>query len=122
MVAGNTGESTVAERADGSLLINIRNHPRLSGRRTTAVSKDGGDSWSEPALDEALVDPGCQGSLLRWTAKPEFAKDRLLFANPASRTRERMTVRLSYDDGKTWPAGKGAARGPLRLLVPGGPA
>ena len=31
-------------------------------------------------------------------------KDRLLFANPASTRREKLTVRLSQDGGRTWPA------------------
>ena len=33
----------------------------------------------------------------------DAADRRLLFANPASRKRERLTVRLSRDDGATWP-------------------
>ena len=37
----------------------------------------------------------------------EQGKSRILFANPASTTtRKRMTVRLSYDEGATWPVQK----------------
>jgi sialidase-1 len=40
-------------------------------------------------------------------------KDRLLFSNPASETeRIKMTVRVSYDEGKTWPVGKLLNAGP----------
>ena len=35
-------------------------------------------------------------------AKPPI----LLFSNPASMRREKMTVQLSYDQGKTWPVAK----------------
>lgn len=36
----------------------------------------------------------------------EKGKGVLVFANPASTKRERMTVRLSTDQGKTWPAAR----------------
>jgi len=39
-------------------------------------------------------------------------KNRLLFANPASTKREKMTVRISYDEGRTWPASKTVYPGP----------
>ena len=42
----------------------------------------------------------------------EHGKNRLLFANPASPKREKMTVRLSYDEGKTWPVAKEINAGP----------
>ena len=33
-------------------------------------------------------------------------KSRVLFSNPASTERDTLTVRLSYDDGVTWPVSK----------------
>jgi sialidase-1 len=36
----------------------------------------------------------------------------LLFSNPASLKRENMTVRLSYDEGRTWAASKTIHAGP----------
>jgi sialidase-1 len=49
----------------------------------------------------------------------------LVFANPASKKRERMTVRFSPDDGKTWPASRVLHDGPaayscLAVLPDGG--
>lgn len=58
-------------------------------------------------LDEALVEPTCQASLVRYGDG-----DRLLFANPASTKRERLTVRLSEDGGATWPAARVLHEGP----------
>lgn len=53
------------------------------------------------AFRERVPDPTCQGSLIRL---PDSAgKNSLLFSNPASTSRERMTVRLSKDGGETWP-------------------
>jgi sialidase-1 len=112
-VAGpNAGECTIAELPDGSLLMNIRTHPRVQGRRGIAVSRDAGLTWSKMTLDPLLVDPGCQGSLLRITASSPADKDRLLFANPASSRREKLTVRLSHDEGQTWPVSRILHEGP----------
>jgi len=87
-------ESTVAELEDGSLLLNMRSY-RGRNRRMVGRSRDGGLTWSEPEEDAALVEPVCQGSLLRFGRL-------LLFANPASTKRENLTVRASRDGGRTW--------------------
>jgi len=110
----NAGEGTVVELSDGSLMINVRNWPHLTRGRGVAKSDDGGLTWSDPKIDQFLVDSGCQASLLSYTAKPEFARSRLLFSNPASLEprRHKMTARLSYDDGKTWPVSKVIHSGP----------
>ena len=57
---------------------------------------------------------GCQGGFIRYTATRDgYAKNRLLFSNPAHRSkRANMTVRLSYDDGKSWPVSKVVHAGP----------
>src|SRR5262249_36006145 len=49
--------------------------------------------------DRQLIEPVCQASILRCPGE----QGGILFANPASTKRERMTVRLSHDEGKTWP-------------------
>jgi sialidase-1 len=107
----NTNECQVIERANGTLLINMRSY-HGKNRRAVATSTDGGLTWSEVRLDETLVEPVCQASLLRYTLATDRGKDRLLFSNPASSKREKMTVRLSYDEGKTWPVAKVLHAGP----------
>jgi sialidase-1 len=105
-------EDQIVELADGSLLLNIRNY-RDKGHRGIASSKDGGLTWSRVSNDATLIEPVCQASLVRYTASPQFTKDRLLFSNPASATeRIKMTVRVSYDEGKTWPVGRLLNAGP----------
>jgi sialidase-1 len=100
-------ECQVAELADGSLMLNMRNHDRTKRQRGVAISRDGGATWTAAAADPALVEPVCQASLLRHPSAG------LLFANPATdKTRTRMTVRLSRDEGKTWPAAKVLHEGP----------
>ena len=54
-------------------------------------------------LDKTLIEPVCQASLIRYPIARNGAKSLLLFSNPASKRRDHMTVRLSRDDGKTWP-------------------
>jgi sialidase-1 len=119
----HTNECQIVERADGSLLLNMRSY-HGKNRRAVATSKDGGLTWSEVKLDDALVEPVCQASLLRYTLARDGGKDRLLFANPASTKREKLTVRLSYDEGRTWPVAKLLHAGPSAysalVVLPGG--
>ncbi len=97
-VAGpDCNESQIVELADGSLMLNMRSY-RGNNRRLVAVSKDGGETFSKPEEDRALIEPVCQASILRYTG----TGGGLLFSNPAAMKRERMTVRLSTDEGKTW--------------------
>ncbi len=105
IVVEKTNECQVVELIDASLLINMRSYHKRN-RRTVATSKDGGMTWSEITFDPALIEPVCQASLLRYTEQPAHAKNRLLFSNPASDERVRMTIRLSYDEGRTWPVSK----------------
>jgi sialidase-1 len=99
-VAGpKCNESQVAELDDGTLVLNMRSH-EASKRRFVSTSKDGGLTWTKPVEDETLIEPVCQASLIRYRG----AKDWLLFSNPASTKREKLTVRLSRDGGKTWAA------------------
>src|SRR4029078_8682008 len=84
-----TNECQVVERADGSLLLSMRNY-YPGRRRAMSISTDGGFTWSKREWSEQLVDAGCQGSFLRYTLGGKQDKNRLLFANPASTKRERM--------------------------------
>src|SRR5262249_35961359 len=69
-------------------------------------------TWSEVVEDVALIEPRCQGSLESYTDTISHDKDRLLFANPASQERKNMTVRLTYDGGRTWPVARQLHPGP----------
>jgi sialidase-1 len=106
-----TNESTVAERADGSLLHNMRSY-HGKHRRAVSSSIDGGASWRPVRLEDALIEPVCQASILRCTWPDAGGKSRILFSNPASTRRENLTVRLSYDEGATWPCFRVLYAGP----------
>jgi sialidase-1 len=118
----NPSETNAVQLADGRVLLNIRSEsPRH--RRLVTYSADGATGWSEAAYDEALFEPICFASLVRVSAPPPRSRNRLLFVNPDSRQsqvganawgawpRENLTLRLSYDEGQTWPV--------ARVLDPG---
>ena len=89
-------ECTVAEMPNGDLMLNMRNYDRDSKNRKISISKDGGITWSSLKDDPVLIEPICQGSLLKH-------EDRLFFSNPASKkSRENMTLKISDDDGISW--------------------
>ena len=92
------------ELSDGILLDNMRSYHGKNGRAISR-SSNGGMTWSKVTLDQALVEPVCQASMIR-------AGNRILFANPASTKRERLTVRVSEDDGLSWTQGKVLHAGP----------
>ncbi len=98
-------ESKIIELADGTLMINARVNGK--GLRYVHTSTDEGLTWQTNAAPE-LIDPGCNASIIRYTAIEDgYKKNRLLFSNAKmEKGRENMTVRISYDEGKTWSEGK----------------
>ncbi|MHC4407059.1 MAG: sialidase family protein [Planctomycetota bacterium] len=107
----------ILEDGKPGLLINMRNHwgragqPERSGRRLVSRSFDGGRTWSPEAMDPALSDPPCQASILRYSWAEGDQKSCIAFANPAGPGRANLTVRLSYDEGRTWPVSKTIYKG-----------
>ncbi|HHT28649.1 MAG TPA: exo-alpha-sialidase [Firmicutes bacterium] len=113
IVPSGTNESVAVETVDGNVYMNCRN-TRDTGRaeRIYSWSTDGGESFSPIAWDASLPEPICQASMIRFSTEQSHGKNRILFSNPAHTKRERMTVRLSYDECRTWNAGKILYEGP----------
>ena len=108
-----TNECEVVELADGRLMLNMRNYNRQHRCRAVATSGDGGLTWSEVSYDETLVEPVCQASIRRLSLAKDGGKNRILFSNPGETDkRKELTIRLSRDEGKTWPVGKVLWPGP----------
>ena len=113
-------ECEVVELRSGRLLLNMRNYDRSKRTRQQAWSDDGGATWREQRHVPELIEPICQASIRR------YSDSALMFSNPASRSgRERMTLRMSFDEGRTWPWSALLSRGPsayscLQVLPDGG--
>ncbi len=114
----NPNETVAAQLIDGRVMLNIRSESDAN-RRAVAYSPDGATGWTKPAFDDQLKEPICMASLCRLTSSPPADRNRLLFANPhnldraagvpkpgQSRDRKNLTVKLSYDEGKTWPVAR----------------
>ena len=118
----NPSETLALQLRDGRVVLNIRNESS-EHRRAISYSEDGATGWTAPVFHDELVEPVCMGSLIRLSAQPGDAKNRILFANPdsneprdparpeASYKRQNVTVKLSYDEGQTWTVKKPLDRG-----------
>jgi sialidase-1 len=104
-------ESKIIELADGTWMVNARSNDK-KGMRYVHISTDEGKTW-ETKGEPQLTDPGCNASIIRYTSvKDGYKKNRLLFANANSTEgRVNMTVKVSYDEGKTWSKGKTIYKG-----------
>lgn len=115
-----TGEACIVELSNGVLYYNSRVHwqerPKNT-RRRSALSYDGGRTWSHWKIIDILPDGhqhrsyGCMGGLVRLPLK---GRDILIFSNidtPNAR-REKGTVWASFDGGKTWPVKRLVYDGP----------
>lgn len=106
----NPNETTAVELSDGRVLLNSRAESK-ENRRVLTVGPDGASGWEKPRFAEELPEPICFGSSVRYDATT------LLFVHPANmlvagkegkpgsgRERKLLTLHVSRDDGKTWPA------------------
>lgn len=111
-------EAAVVQMADGRVMLNARSES-LRHRRLITVSPDGAADWSQPRFDEALLEPICMAGIVR-VREPEGDRPGLIaFSNPhnltrtdrkevpgRSRDRINVSIKLSYDEGQSWPAGR----------------
>lgn len=105
----NGDESKVAQLADGSLLMSIRN--RFSGPRRFSRSTDRGNTWAELTSGEYdnLHDVACNGDFITVDYQ---GKQYLLQSLPAGPWRSNITIYASADGGKTWSSGYRVSAGP----------
>lgn len=106
LVGPGLDENKSVELSNGTLMLNSRATPY----RKLAYSSDGGMNWTGLHDDTQLPDPNDNGSIIRFDsdAPPTSARARwLLFSNNESTSgRQRLVIKMSCDDGKTWPIRK----------------
>lgn len=111
-------ETVIVELSNGRVMINARSESK-NHRRLVTTSLDGATDWNKPKFDDGLVEPICMASIARFSMRPAGDKNRILFANPdnltrtdgkevegKSRDRRNLSIKLSYDEGKTWAVNK----------------
>jgi sialidase-1 len=104
-------ESMAVVLSGDQLMINARNQLGNIRQRIVAVSNNGGQTWNQTYFDPQLPDPVCQGSIL--AIGKNKGKTVLAFCNAADTVgRDNLTVRISYDEGKTWSFGQTVAKAP----------
>ena len=118
----NPNETVAVELSDGRVMLNVRNESKAH-RRIVTTSRDGATGWSTPRFDEALLEPICMAGLVRYD---HDGRSLLLFSNPhnleggrestpepgKSRARKNVSVKVSRDEGGTWPVNKLLEDGP----------
>lgn len=96
-----SNEATAAELLGNGLVMNSRNQKGKPRTRIVSVSEDGGVTWDTTYYDKHLPDPVCQGSILNVGYKHHQAI--LAFCNNDDTAHRRnLTLRISFDGGKTW--------------------
>jgi sialidase-1 len=108
----NTTECMAVELSNGDIMLNIRdnrnreNKSETNGRKIM-ISGDLGETWTEhPTSNSVLIEPTCMASIHRhdYMNVKGGKESILLFSNPNSKyNRVKQTIKVSFDDGKTWP-------------------
>lgn len=107
----NTTENMVVQLSDESIMLNARynlnrgNSSETNGR-VIVTTNDMGTTWEEhPTSRSVLVESTCMASIHKHIYHENgVEKSILLFSNPNTKTgRHHMTLKVSFDDGKTWP-------------------
>lgn len=107
-----TGEGTLLQKGDGTILYNSRAYYQ-DQKRYLADSTNGGESWENCRADSFLLEEkglGCNASLLRVDRSelkdagflPEDAESITIFVNPRDIGRRNLTACISFDEGETW--------------------
>ena len=114
-------ETVIVELSDGRVMLNCRSESTAS-RRLVTTSHDGATGWTKPKFDPALFEPICMGGIVAYPSK----SGTILFSNPHSLKldeagkespggrgkREKVSIKLSHDDGATWVANRLLEDGP----------
>ena len=95
----NVNESQLVALSDGRVLVDMRQNE--GEKRWMAVSRDRGVTW-DPAYEGNTVTPvAC--AIERLTAKSAGDdRDRILWTGPKGPGRNKLVLRVSYDEGKTF--------------------
>ncbi|TWU57142.1 sialidase family protein [Rubripirellula reticaptiva] len=111
----NPNETMLATLSDDSVMLVTRSVSKPN-RKLITISSDGATGWSKPVFHDQLWEPVCMAGMVAHPSQPGT----LIFSNPHSLPldkdgnekpagrgkRENLCIKLSRDDGKTWPINK----------------
>jgi sialidase-1 len=93
-------ENQLVELTDGRILMDYR--AEADSHRWQAKSRDGGRTWSNPRHGLPVTSVAC--AIERFTLKSAGDdRDRILWTGPKGPGRNNLVVRISYDEGQTFP-------------------
>lgn len=95
-------EVQMVELSDGGVRLDSRQFAGARVRKT-ALSADGGLTWSTATDMKDIRDPSCMAGVLRYSFDDAKGKGRIIHTGPDSDKRDHGTVYLSLDDGATFP-------------------
>ena len=113
-VSDSTTECAGVQLNDGTIMLNMRTNENkgiegVGNGRTVVTTTDLGKTWNvHKTSRSALPEPVCMASLYKHQYLKNGKKHSiLLFANPNSTTvRNQITLKVSFDEGNTWPSEK----------------
>lgn len=114
-------ETMLTELSDGRVLLVTRSESQAS-RKLITIGPDGAGNWNSPRFHPQLWEPICMASIIAHPSAPGT----LLFSNPHSLARDasgneipagrgkrqHLAIKLSRDDGQTWPINRTLEDGP----------
>ncbi len=118
---GDPNETMLTELSDGRVMLISRSVSKPN-RKLITLSPDGASLWTTPKFHDQLWEPICMASVIAHPSKP----GRLIFSNPHTLSldkggkeipagrgkRENLSIKLSDDNGTTWPISKTLEAGP----------
>lgn len=118
---GDPNETMITTLSDGRVLLVTRSESKAN-RKIITISADGASGWSQPEFHDQLWEPICMASIIGHPSQPGT----LIFSNPHSLARDdsgkeipigrgkrqNLSIKMSRDDGKTWPVNKTLEAGP----------
>ena len=114
-------ETMLTALSDGRVMLVSRSVSKTN-RKIVTVGPDGATGWSKPSFHDELWEPRCMASIVAHPSQPGT----LLFSNPHTLARdaagkeipgekgkrENLVIKLSRDDGVTWPVSRTLDGGP----------